>query len=69
MVRGSAISPCPTLTHGNVLPHNFVTDSTHLHLIDIDEGVGGADKLYERRIMDDAGEDHWLTAMSYRNVA
>ena len=28
--------------------------------------VGGADEIYER-ILDYAGEDHWLTAVSYPN--
>ena len=35
----TALDLCPKLTHGDVLPHNFAFDGTHLHLLDIDEGV------------------------------
>jgi hypothetical protein len=66
-IMGTALRLCPKLTHCDVLPHNFVFESNHLHLVDIDEGVSKSKVVYERKLVYD-GEDDWLTAISYPNA-
>ena len=51
--------PCDTL------PHNLVYDGTHLHLIDINEGVFG--RIIRRPPPTDTRDKNWLEAVRYPN--
>ena len=69
-IMDTALDLCPKLTHCDVLPHNFAFDGTHLHLLDIDEGVDEFTPAYARELAYSGGtnDEDWLIAMTYPNA-
>lgn len=55
--------------HGDVLPHNFVSDKNSMHLIDFDEGADPERKVPKRSLNFELRKDErWFEVMLYPNV-